>query len=245
MIKIINLHKNFGDKIILNGINVEIQKGESVAIIGKSGTGKSVLLKHILGLIQPDSGKLYLNNKRINEISLKELQLIRKKIGMVFQSGALFDSMNVYDNIYIALRQLSDLKNDDIEIKIKKCLKEVGLVGSEKLMPSELSGGMKKRVGIARAISFNPEFIFYDEPTTGLDPVISNTINKLIKRFHINNNITSLIVTHSMKTVYETADRVLMLHEGRIKFDGTPDAIKSSNDREVFCFVNGLDSDNR
>ena len=215
---------------------------KKVAIIGKSGTGKSVLLKQILGLIQPDSGEIWINNKIINKIILKDLQKIRQQIGMVFQSGALFDSMTVFENISIALKQLTKLNDNDIKDRIISCLKDVGLEGSEKLMPSELSGGMKKRVGIARAISFNPSFIFYDEPTTGLDPIMSDIINKLIKRFHIKNKITSVIVTHSMKTVYETVDRVLMLHNGRIKFDGTPDDIKKNNDKDIFSFVNGIGS---
>ena len=242
MIKVSNIYKSFNDKIILNGVNFGINTGECVVIIGKSGSGKSVLLKHLLGLINPDKGSIEIDGISLHNLKFKELQNIRSKIGMVFQSGALFDSMSVFDNIKIALNRLTEFDEKEINIRINECLDDVGMNDTNSLMPAELSGGMKKRVGIARAISFKPNYLFYDEPTTGLDHIMSDTINKLISKFNTKNNITSLVITHSMKTVFEVADRVLMLYNGIIYFTGSVNDIKNSKDSVISSFVNGKDS---
>ncbi len=239
MIKVIDLYKSFNDNNVLNGVNLTVETGDCIAIIGKSGSGKSVLLKHLLGLMQPDSGEVWIDNKIIHGLTFRELQKLRSKIGMVFQSGALFDSMTVSENIKLALERLTELNNDEVEEKIKASLEEIGMEGTENLMPSELSGGMKKRVGIARAIAFEPDYLFYDEPTTGLDPIMSDIINKLIVKFQAKKKITSVIVTHSMKTVYDVVDRVLMIHDGKIQFNGTPKEIKNSTNKTVSMFVQG------
>ena len=242
MIKVNELYKSFGNKKVLEGLNFSIQDGECVCVIGKSGIGKSILLKHIIGLMKPDIGEIWINNKMINNLKLKELQNIREKVGMVFQFGALFDFMNVLDNVSLPLKKISNLSNEEIIENSKKALEEVDLKGCEYMMPSELSGGMKKRVGIARAIVSNPEYILYDEPTTGLDPIMTNSINKLIKKIHHEDNLTSIIVTHEMRTVYEVGTRVLFLDDGIIKYDGTPENMKESNDKTILQFLSGSSS---
>ena len=242
MIKVNELYKSFGNKKVLEGLNFSIQEGECVCIIGKSGIGKSILLKHIIGLMKPDIGEIWINNKMINNLKLKELQDIRTKVGMVFQFGALFDFMNVIDNVSLPLKKISNLSSEEIIEDSKKALEEVDLKGCEYMMPSELSGGMKKRVGIARAIVANPEYILYDEPTTGLDPIMTNSINKLIKKIHYEDNLTSIIVTHEMRTVYEVGTRVLFLDDGIIKYDGTPENMKESKDKTILQFLSGSGS---
>ena len=237
MIKIKNLYKSFGDRVILKNLNFSIQNGECVSIIGKRGIGKSILLKHIIGLMKPDSGEIYVNDKLINDLSFKDLQKIRNKISMVFQFGALFDFMNVIDNVSLPLKKLTDFSDEKILEYSKKSLIEVGLEGSELMMPSELSGGMKKRVGIARAISANPEYILYDEPTTGLDPIMTHSINNLIRKIHNEEKLTSIIVTHEMKTVQNVSNRVLFLDEGIIKYDGHPSEMHNCQDKTVLQFL--------
>ena len=237
MIKIKNLYKSFGDRVILKNLNFSIQNGECVSIIGKSGIGKSILLKHIIGLMKPDSGEIYVNDKLINDLSFKDLQKIRNKISMVFQFGALFDFMNVIDNVSLPLKKLTDFSDNKILEYSKKSLIEVGLEGAELMMPSELSGGMKKRVGIARAISANPEYILYDEPTTGLDPIMTHSINNLIRKIHNEEKLTSIIVTHEMKTVQNVSNRVLFLDEGIIKYDGHPSEMHNCQDKTVLQFL--------
>ena len=239
MINVSSIYKSFNNKDVLKGVDFSIKAGECVVVIGKSGSGKSVLLKHLLGLISPDKGAIKIDGLILDKLTYRELQKVRSKIGMVFQSGALFDSMNVYENLKIAIERLTNLKHNQINDRIEQCLDDVGMKEAKSLMPSELSGGMKKRVGIARAISFKPDYLFYDEPTTGLDPIMSDTINKLIFKFNKKNKITSLVITHSMKTVFEIADRVLMLNDGRIYFDGSVNDIKNSKDIIISSFVNG------
>ena len=242
MIKITELYKSFGKNKILEGLNFSINKGECICIIGKSGIGKSILLKHMIGLMKPDIGEIWIDEKMINGLSLKELQKIRAKIGMVFQFGAFFDFMNVIDNISLPLKKMAKLSKDEIIEHAKKALEEVDLKGCEYMMPSELSGGMKKRVGIARAIVSNPDYILYDEPTTGLDPIMTDTINKLIKKIHYEENLTSIIVTHEMRTVFEIGTRVLFLDDGIIKYDGSPDNMKKSKDKTILQFLSGSSS---
>ena len=239
MIEVKNLSKSFGEKGVLSDLNFSVAHGQSVAIVGKSGAGKSVLLKCLIGLVKPDEGTIYVDNKLINSMSFGQLQEIRSNIGMVFQFGALFDSMTVGENISLALQKLTKLSGDEIKERVFNSLEEVDMVNTEDLMPSELSGGMKKRVGIARAIAIKPAYLFYDEPTTGLDPVMTDSINRLILKFQSTGEVTSVIITHEMRTVYDVADRVLLLHEGKIWFDGSPEEIKNVDDLVVQQFITG------
>ena len=239
MIEVKNLKKCYGDKQVLDNINFSVTYGQSVSIVGKSGAGKSVLLKCLIGLIKPDDGTVYLDNKLINSMNFRQLQEIRSKIGMVFQFGALFDSLTVSENISLALRKLTKLDEESIHKRVANCLKEVGMENTENLMPAELSGGMKKRIGIARAIAIKPKFLFYDEPTTGLDPVMTDSINRLIKNIQIKEGNTSIIITHEMRTVYDVSDRVLLLHDGCIRFDGRPKDINNEDDIIVQQFIKG------
>ena len=240
MIHVKELYKSFGKKEVLRGISFKINHGESVAIIGKSGIGKSVLLKHLIGLIEPDSGEVWVEGKLVNSLSFTQLQTIRAQCGMVFQFGALFDSMTVQENIGLALSKLTDMDIVEVNQQISDSLTAVGMENSEKLMPSSLSGGMKKRVGIARAIAIKPKYLLYDEPTTGLDPIMTDSINRLISKIHKQEDVTSIMVTHELRTVFEVAERVIMIHDdGKIKFDGTPEQIKQSEDKVVQQFISG------
>jgi phospholipid/cholesterol/gamma-HCH transport system ATP-binding protein len=239
MIEVKNLSKSFGEKGVLSDLNFSVAHGQSVAIVGKSGAGKSVLLKCLIGLVKPDEGTIYVDNKLINSMSFGQLQEIRSNIGMVFQFGALFDSMTVGENISLALQKLTKLSGDEITERVFNSLEEVDMVDTEDLMPSELSGGMKKRVGIARAIAIKPAYLFYDEPTTGLDPVMTDSINRLILKFQNTGEVTSVIITHEMRTVYDVSDRVLLLHDGKIRFDGSPEEIKNVDDLVVQQFITG------
>ena len=239
MIEVKNLSKSFGEKGVLLDLNFSVAQGQSVAIVGKSGAGKSVLLKCLIGLVKPNEGTIYVDNKLINSMSFGQLQEIRSNIGMVFQFGALFDSMTVGENISLALQKLTKLSGDEIKERVFNSLEEVDMVDTEDLMPSELSGGMKKRVGIARAIAIKPGYLFYDEPTTGLDPVMTDSINRLILKFQNTGEVTSVIITHEMRTVYDVSDRVLLLHDGKIWFDGSPKEIENVDDLVVQQFITG------
>ena len=239
MIEVKNLYKSFGEKGVLSDINLSVSQGQSLAVVGKSGAGKSVLLRCLIGLVKPDNGTIYVDNKLINTMNFSQLQKIRSSIGMVFQFGALFDSMTVGENISLALQKLTKLNENEIQQRVRNSLEEVDMAGTENLMPAELSGGMKKRVGIARAIAIKPAYLFYDEPTTGLDPVMTDSINRLIRKFQDTGEVTSVIITHEMRTVYDVADRVLLLHEGRIQYDGSPDTINNVDDPVVQQFITG------
>ena len=239
MIEVKNLYKSFGEKGVLSEISFSLPHGQAVAIVGKSGAGKSVLLKCLIGLVKPDEGTIYVDNKLINSMSFSQLQEIRASIGMVFQFGALFDSLSVSENISLALRKLTKLSEDEIQERVIKSLESVDMANTEELMPEELSGGMKKRVGIARAIAIEPAYLFYDEPTTGLDPVMTDSINRLIRKFQSTGKVTSVIITHEMRTVYDVANRVLLLHNGKIRFDGNPNDIKNVDDPVVQQFITG------
>lgn len=238
MIEIVDLHKTFGGNYVLRGINLHIRTGESLAIIGRSGCGKSVLLKHIVGLLTPDSGHVKFGGRNIDDLERKELYKIRKKFGFLFQGAALFDSMTVEENISLALDE-DDLNYSKEEIKkiVAEKLELVGLPGTQNLKPAELSGGMKKRVALARALVTNPDFILYDEPTTGLDPVMSDAIDDLIKSLNVKLNVTSIIVTHDMFSVKNTADKIAMMHEGKIYFTGTPTELIESKDPVIEKFI--------
>ena len=239
MIQTVNLHKAFGDKQVLAGTDIRIEKGESMVVIGGSGTGKSVLIKHIIRLLEPDQGTVIVDNVDISLLNEKELYEIRKKFGMLFQMAALFDSMNVWQNVGFSLMREKKLSERDIkEIAIEK-LKLVGLVNAENLMPSELSGGMRKRVGLARAICHGPETILYDEPTTGLDPIMADAINDLIIEMREKLSVTSVTITHDMQSAYKIADRIAMLYNGKIIETGTPDEIRNTDNPVVRQFVTG------
>ena len=234
-----DVHKKFGDRVILNGINLEIYKGETFVIMGGSGCGKSTFLRHLIGALKPDKGKVYLLGKDLNLLNEDEMDVLKKKVGMCYQSAALFDSMTVGENISLPLREHTKLDKSVIDIVVKMKLELVGLRGFEDLMPSQLSGGMRKRVGLARAIVMDPEIIFYDEPTAGLDPIVAGVIDKLILDLSKKLAITSVVVTHDMKSVFSIADRVAMLYEGRVLEVGSPDAIKKSKNAMVQQFISG------
>lgn len=241
MIQIKNLHKRFEDNEVLRGVDLDIGRGHTTAIIGSSGSGKSVLLKHIMGLMKPDQGCVFLNGDCVTDLGYDELKKIRKKMAMVFQGAALFDSMSVAENVGIGLYQHTDLPRKTIEERIRECLALVGLSGIENLYPAELSGGMKKRVAIARAIAMEPEIILYDEPTTGLDPIRANSINDLIVELQENLDVTSVVVTHDMNSVERVADCVAFLYNGKIHFEGSVEELRNSQDQVLRNFVEGRD----
>jgi len=234
-----NVVKKFDERIILNGITLDIYRGETFVIMGGSGCGKSTLLRHLIGALKPDSGKVSVLGQDLAGLNEDGLDAIKKKIGMCFQSAALFDSMTVGENVSLPLREHTKLDKSVIDIVVKMKLEMVGLRGFEDLMPSQLSGGMRKRVGLARAIVMDPEIIFYDEPTAGLDPIVAGVIDKLILDLSKKLSITSVVVTHDMKSVFSIADRVAMLYEGRVLEVGESDAVKNSKNPMVRQFIAG------
>lgn len=239
VIKADNVVRKFGDRTILNGISLDIYKGETFVIMGGSGCGKSTFLRHIIGALKPDSGRVSLLGKDLSALSEDEMDKVRMKIGMCFQSSALFDSMTVGQNVSLGLREHTKLDRSVIDIVVKMKLEMVGLSGFEGLMPSQLSGGMRKRVGLARAIAMDPEIVFYDEPTAGLDPIVAGVIDKLILDLSKKLSITSVVVTHDMKSVFSIADRVAMFYEGKVLEVGPPDQVKNSKNPMVRQFING------
>lgn len=241
MIDIKNLKKNFGENNVLNGVNLKIPKGITLVIIGRSGCGKSVLLKHIIGLLKPDSGEIFIEGQNITEMGEKNIYALRKKFGFLFQGAALFDSMDVEENIGLALKENTDFPKKHIQEIVAEKLELVGLPGIQKMKPSDLSGGMKKRVSLARSLATNPEYILYDEPTTGLDPVMSDQIDELIKDLSEKLKVTSIVVTHDIFSVYDVANLVAMMHEGKIYFEGTPKELTETNDKLIRDFLNRTD----
>jgi phospholipid/cholesterol/gamma-HCH transport system ATP-binding protein len=237
MISIHSLHKSFGSKPVLQGVELSIETGKTMVIIGRSGCGKSVCLKHIVGLLTPDQGHVEIDGENITKMSQEELYRIRKKFGMLFQGAALFDSLTVGENVGIALKENYTLSKKEIDKIVAEKLSLVELPGIEHLKPSELSGGMRKRVGLARALATNPSYIFYDEPTTGLDPIMSDSIDQLIKTLAESLNVTSVVVTHDMQSVLKVANRVAMMHNGKIYFEGTPEELQQSRDPIIRNFV--------
>ncbi|MGE5432262.1 MAG: ABC transporter ATP-binding protein [Syntrophomonadaceae bacterium] len=238
MIEIRDLYKNFGGNEVLLGINLDIMPGESIAIIGRSGGGKSVLLKHIVGLLSPDSGFVKVEGQKIGELSGRELYNIRRKFGFLFQGAALFDSMTVGENVSLPIVENDhSLSASEIRKLAESKLELVGLPNIQHLKPAELSGGMKKRVGLARALVTNPGYILYDEPTTGLDPIMSDSIDYLIKELSGKLNVTSIVVTHDMVSVKNVADKVALIHEGKIYFHGTPEELLNSDDQIIINFI--------
>jgi phospholipid/cholesterol/gamma-HCH transport system ATP-binding protein len=238
MIEIYDLHKSFGDNEVLSGVNLIINKGQTIVIIGRSGCGKSVLIKHIVGLLQPDAGWVKVDGKTVSDLHAKDLYELRKMFGFLFQGAALFDSLTVEENVALPLEES---KNGFSKIEIEKIVKEkldlVGLKDFHNLKPAELSGGMKKRVGLARALVTDPEYILYDEPTTGLDPIMSDSIDSLIKELSHKLSVTSVVVTHDLYSVKNVADKVAMMHNGKIHFEGTPEELLNSKDPDIIDFI--------
>jgi len=240
MIEVRDLKKSFGAQKVLDGVNFRIEQGDSVVIIGRSGCGKSVLLKHLIGLIRPDSGEVIIDDEHLNTLDERRLLEVRRKFGMLFQSAALFDSLNVAENISFVLRRERSLSEKEIAERVEEVLEMVELPGTQKKKPSELSGGMRKRVGLARAIIYKPEILLYDEPTTGLDPVVSDSIDQLIIRVREQLKITTVVVTHDTRSMRRVGQRVLMMVSGKIYAAGPPEEIFSSQDPVVHRFVNGI-----
>ena len=239
LIMVRDLCKSFGSNHVLQGLNLEVNRGEDIVVIGGSGTGKSVLIKCIIVLLKPDRGTIYIDGEEITYYNEAKLNEIRKKFGMLFQFGALFDSMPVWENVGFGLKQHTNLKDNEIRDIVAEKLAMVGLKGVEYLMPSELSGGMKKRVSLARAIAMEPEILLYDEPTTGLDPIMADVINELIIQLREKLRVTSIAITHDMKSAYKIGDRIAMLYKGKIIEVGTPDEIKNSKNEIVQQFIQG------
>ncbi|MCX6163705.1 MAG: ABC transporter ATP-binding protein [Ignavibacteriae bacterium] len=241
MIEIKNLKKRFGKNEVLKGVDLIINKGETLVVIGKSGCGKSVLLKHIIGLLKPDEGEIFFEGVDIVKMKMKELNKIRSKFGFLFQGAALFDSMTVEENIGLSLKENSKLTAREIENVVAEKLELVGLPGIQKMKPSDLSGGMKKRVSLARSLATDPEYILYDEPTTGLDPVMSDAIDDMIKELSDRLKVTSVVVTHDIFSVYDVADKVAMMENGKIYFHGTPKELVETKDPVIRGFLNRTD----
>lgn len=240
MIEVRNLQKSFGGHRVLDDVNMRIDKGQSVVIIGRSGGGKSVLLKHLIGLLHPEHGEVLVEGENIVPMNERALIEVRRKFGMLFQSAALFDSMTVAENVGFALQRQRKCSDKEVRETVSEALELVELPGTENKHPSELSGGMRKRVGLARAIVYRPQILLYDEPTTGLDPVISDSIDKLIISIGQKLNVTSVVVTHDMRSARRIAQRIFMLYHGKIYATGTPDEIFASQDPVVHHFVNGI-----
>lgn len=239
MIEIVDLHKSFGEKKVLKGVNVSVDRGETLVIIGQSGSGKSILIKHLIGLITPDKGEIYVDGVEITGLSEEELYRVRSKFAMLFQGAALFDSLTVLENVRFGLERYTDHAPEEIEEMARHALLRVGLRDIENLMPHELSGGMRKRVGLARAIAYQPEIILYDEPSTGIDPIRADAINDLIIQMKNELKMTSIVITHDMVSTYKVADRVAMLYQGKIIADGPPEEIRASENPIVQQFITG------
>lgn len=239
VIKVRDLTVAFGEKVVLDKIDLDIYAGETLAVIGPSGTGKSTVMKVLTGLLQPTSGSVVINGQETNGFSEDQWDELRKNMGVVFQYSALFDFLNVGENVAFGLRRHFKKSEEEIQHTVKNLLEMVGMPGTEKMLPSELSGGMKKRVGLARALAVQPKIVFYDEPTSGLDPVMTMTISRLIRKTQQQLGVASLLVTHDMESVFFTADRVAMLYNGKIVQAGTVEEIKNSTNPVVKAFING------
>ncbi len=240
ILRLVEVEKKLGRQKVLRGVNLEIREGERMVIIGRSGGGKSVLLKHILGLMKPDSGQVWFRERDLVKLTEEQLVPLRKETGMLFQNGALFDSLSVGENVAFPLRERGNINETEIRSEVQRALKIVDLPNQENKWPSELSGGMRKRVALARAAIARPALMLYDEPTSGLDPVVSDSINKLMIRLGTELNMTSIIVTHDMVSAREVGDRIAMLHEGKIYIVDEPAVVLESKDPVVYRFVNGI-----
>jgi len=238
-IRYAGVQKSFGDKAVLRGVDLAIGRGETVVVLGGSGTGKSVLIKHTIGLHSPDAGQVFVDDVEIQDFDEEQLIDTRKKVGMLFQAGALFDSMTVEDNVAYALREHTDRSENEIRGRVREVLGLVELEDVEDLMPSSLSGGMRKRVALARAIALAPRAILYDEPTTGLDPITANAINRLIRNLQEKLGVTSIVVTHDIHSAFTVGDRIAFIHEGRILFDGSVEEARQTSEPMLRNFLHG------
>ena len=238
MVALRNISRSFGDSIVLRDLSLEFPQGLTTVVMGPSGCGKSVMMKHMIGLLKPDSGEVWFQDNRIDLMSEKQLSPIRRRCGMLFQQSALFDSMNVRENVAFPMRE-AGMSGTIINDKVRKVLSLVGLADTEEKLPAELSGGMRKRVALARAIVLDPELILYDEPTTGLDPIRADVINELILRMKKELSITSVVVTHDLVSAFKVADYMVLLHDGQVRIQGTPEEIRSSKDPVVVGFLEG------
>ncbi len=237
MILVKSLSKHFEGHQVLRNLNLEVEKGETMVVMGRSGCGKSVLLKLIMGLLEPDEGEIWVDGQEITNLTDKQMDQVRKRFGMVFQSAALFDSLTVGENVGFSLSRHTDMDREQVDRVVGEKLQLVGLRGIEDVMPVDLSGGMKKRVSLARAISMDPEIILYDEPTTGLDPITADEINRLITELHTRLKVTSIVVTHDMKSAFSVATKMAMLHDGRIIASGTPEEFRENTEPIVRGFL--------
>jgi len=240
MIEARQLKKSFGPQRVLDGVDLRVERGESVVIIGRSGGGKSILLKHLIGLLRPDEGDVIIDGESIAPMNERQLLKVRRKFGMLFQGAALFDSLTVAENVAFVLRREGKLTEPEITKKVGEALDMLDLGGTQDKKPAELSGGMRKRVGLARAIVYEPEIVLFDEPTTGLDPIVADSIDQLIVRVREQLEVTTVAVTHDMRSARRIGQRILMLYHGRIHFAGTPDEVFQSKDPLVYRFVNGI-----
>ena len=239
LIELRNIYKRFGRLIVLDGVSLDVERGKNLVVLGASGSGKSVMLKHIVGLLKPDRGEVWFDGQRIDELSERDLGPVRRRIGYLFQQGALFDSLTNAQNIAFPLAEHTKMDKTEVEATVREKLKLIGLPDVGAKMPGQLSGGQRKRVALARAIAMEPEVLLYDEPTTGLDPIRSDVINELILKLQREINVTSVVVTHDMHSALKVADRVVMLHEGKLIFDGTPDEVRATDNEIVSRFVAG------
>ena len=238
-IEMVDVHKAFGDNQVLKGFTLSIRDGETTTVIGGSGSGKSVALKHIVGLLRPDEGNVWVDDHNVSRLDQESLYRLRRHVGYVFQFAALFDSMTIAENVGMGLRRMEDFPDDQIHERVRECLALVDLDGYEDHLPSELSGGQRKRAGLARAIATRPKYILYDEPTTGLDPVTTAVIDEMIVRMSDELGVTGVVISHDMKSAFRISDRIAMLYDGRIRIDGTPDEVQSSDDPIVKGFIEG------
>ena len=238
-IELRDVHRAFGRNQVLRGLDLEVLDGETLSLIGFSGSGKSVILKHMIGLIRPDSGDVLVDGQNLSELEVGELNELRRDIGYVFQFAALFDSMTIAENVAMGLRRIPEMYEEEIVSRVRECLALVDLEGTEDRYPSELSGGMLKRAGLARAIATRPKYLLYDEPTTGLDPVTLAVIDRLIVRMKEELGVTGIVITHDLDSAYRISDRIAMIYDGRIRTCGTVDEIKDSNDLLLRSFIEG------
>ncbi len=239
LLRLVNLHKRFGSLVVLDGVNLEVEEGKTLVILGASGSGKSVMLKHIVGLLKPDAGEVWFEDVRIDQLGRRELEKKRTEMGFLFQQGALFDSLTNLENVVFPLKEHTKLPHLEAQARAQRMLEMVGLPDVGNKMPSQVSGGQRKRVALARAIVMEPKVILYDEPTTGLDPIRSDVISEVILKLRNELDATSIVVTHDMANAFKVADRLVMLHEGQVRFDGTVDEIRQSQDPVVGRFVRG------
>ena len=239
MIRLRGLRKRLGRKQVLDGVDLEIPTGCTMVVMGQSGTGKSVLLKHIIGLMRPDEGAIEVDGTELTSLRERDLDEVRKRFGMLFQGSALFDSLSVGENVALPMREHTAMREPEIRARVAERLEWVGLPGIEEMKPASLSGGMRKRVGLARAIAIDPAYILYDEPTTGLDPIMSDVINRLIRSLQQRIGVTSIVVTHDLHSAFSVGDRMAMLHEGRVVFTGSAEETRTTSDARVRQFIEG------